>query len=119
ERYVGRDAGLDDPDGGRVVEAARARAGGIEVADPADNFVVRQMAVAEDHDIGAFLRECVDDVPLRLGWPRKDVCDEKAHTAERDARNVVPAPVVDIAFDVGHRRDPAQRPEYLFAADIA
>jgi hypothetical protein len=35
----------------RVVEAPRAGAGGVEVADAVDDLVVRQVAVAEDDDV--------------------------------------------------------------------
>ena len=111
-------ATLEDSNRSRIVEATRTRTRRIEVADPIHNLVVREVAVAEDHDIGGLARERVDNVPLRLGWPRKNVRDEKTHAAERDARNVVAAPVVDVAFDVGHRRDPAQRAEYLFTANV-
>ena len=114
-----RAAVFDNADRHRIVEPARPGAGGIEVANAVDDLVVRQVAVAEDDDVGRLRAERVDDAPVRFPRARQDVRQQNAQAADGGAYDVHPVAIVVVAFDVRQRRERAQFRKHMRAADVA
>lgn len=106
---------VDHADRHRVIEAARAGARRIEVADAVDHLVVRQMTVAEDHEVGPLPR----DRPLhrfaQVVRTGEDVRDENRFPPG----DLQPFAVVHISADERDRGDFTQRVEDVIPADVA
>ena len=100
----------------RVVEPARTGARRIEEAHAADDFVLRQVAVPEQHEVN--LVQQLANLRARGRRAGKDMRDEHAQLSDPCALDAVAVVVIVVAADERHRCDLAQRVDDRVAADV-
>ena len=113
---------LEDADRFRIVETARAGASWIEKQDAVALFVVRQVAMAENDDVGALVTDCVANVrgePLRTVKDMNDVKLEPSEVCTSVDSSVSTLKAVDVPGRRRHRRNFLEIPEQRLTTDVS
>ncbi len=113
---------LEQADRRRIVEAPRSGARRIEEPRLAALFVVRQVRVAEHHDIRRLLAQGAGNLGAKAPGPVENVSEKELQAAERNPGKfacVSAAETIDVPGHGRHRCERAQLEQDVGVADVA